>query len=393
MTLFFRWRFYVTVALCAVSVSINPIGKMPFQPVDVLPRGFMQGEIMQRIYATVGLLLLCIWFLPAQAAEKKANAQPRPALMVPLSDQVAVLDVRNLGDYLLAVGARGHVLRSDDGKHWKQIPSPLRSMLTRVRFFGGGNGWAVGWDHSIMHSSDGGMTWTLQRYNEGDRGRPYYDVYFSDAQHGIVVGSYGNYLETQDGGATWTPKENALTYIGNHLSTITKLNDGSLLISGERGLLAHSTDQGHNWKVLNSPYIGSFFGALPYGEHGAIVYGLRGNAFLLADVSACAVADQNMIENWFMREDVSEPAAMAALGWQHFANSSQESLFDAVWMQADSKALFVGDSGEVEVLDVASMSMHPITSPSEDILASVVGFKGQYIATGRRGFVQLKVGE
>ena len=46
-----------------------------------------------------------------------------------------------------------------------------------------------------------------------------------------------------------------------------------------------TVDGGATWVKLPSPYDGSFYGALPLGDAGALVYGLRGNVFKTADVA------------------------------------------------------------------------------------------------------------
>ena len=53
-----------------------------------------------------------------------------------------LLDVTAVGDRLVAVGTRGHVLLSDDGESWRQVDTPVRAALTAVTSHGD-EVWAV----------------------------------------------------------------------------------------------------------------------------------------------------------------------------------------------------------------------------------------------------------
>ncbi|MEZ5148907.1 MAG: hypothetical protein R2759_18000 [Bacteroidales bacterium] len=61
------------------------------------------------------------------------------------------------------------------------------------------NGWAIGALGNIIHTSNGGYTWTQQ---ESGTGKSLFGVNFSDTQHGCVVGDDGEILLTFDG-ETW----------------------------------------------------------------------------------------------------------------------------------------------------------------------------------------------
>jgi len=193
-------------------------------------------------------------------------------------------DLSVAGGALVAVGDLGIVLTSADGKVWKQSPSPVDVLLNAVYFVDDKNGWAVGHDASIIHTRDGGATWTVQNYAAADN-RPFMDVLFLDAQHGLAVGAYGLFKTTQDGGSTWTDfADPAFSETNPHLNALTRLGDGSLLLVGEAGLVATSSD-GQAWTLRPTGYEGSLFSAIPRGEHGVMVVGMRGNAMEAADVS------------------------------------------------------------------------------------------------------------
>lgn len=79
-----------------------------------------------------------------------------------------------------------------------------------------------------------------------------------------------------------------MTRRGWHLTGIVQLDNGTLVISGETGLLVKSTDGGKTWQLLKAPWTGTFFGLTQLGPTGIILYGLRGHAFLVHDIGKVA---------------------------------------------------------------------------------------------------------
>ena len=322
----------------------------------------------------------------AQEAAPKAQpfAGPREAMTAPKAAQARMLDITTAGSQLVAVGEQGVILRSTDGKQWTQSPSPVNSMLTRVRFSDDKHGWVLGYSGSILQTEDGGATWKLRHYDQEQHAM--YDILFLDKQHGIAVGGFGNVLETRDGGATWAATAPALADQRLHLNTILRLADGSILIAGEHGLMARSTDEGTNWVALSSPYIGSFFGAIAQGDKGAVVYGMRGNIFETADLAACPSVD---IAKWDpdTQVTVEDPAKLAALGWKKIENPSKESLFGT--MQLKSSRVFFGINGTVMQQQNNEGALVPVRTPAVETLVHAVTFNNRVIAVGRQGIQDL----
>lgn len=233
----------------------------------------------------------------AATSEDTASEEAAPKPIVPRAAEMAekatsnpLLKVVRAGKQFVAVGARGHILLSADGRAWRQVAVPVDVLLTSVTFADARHGWAVGHDAVILATTDGGETWTLQNF-QPDLAQPLFDVLFFDPQHGLAVGAYGLMLETRDGGATWAAAaENIIAGEERHMNALARLGDGSLIVVGEAGLIGVSPDQGATWTKIVSPYESSLFCVLPAGEKGAIIGGLRGNAFFTTDVAAAADA-------------------------------------------------------------------------------------------------------
>lgn len=215
-----------------------------------------------------------------ETAKPAAPVKPRPSEIMPLTASGLLLDVVNTGKHLIAVGDRGAVVVSNNGSDWAQVVTPVRSPLTALSFASESVGWVVGHDAVILKTSDGGKTWLMQNF-QPEVEKPFLDVIALDEHTVIAIGAYGLLYRTTDGGDTWTPLDApAIKADETHFNSITKLGNGALLIVGEQGMLGLSTDQGATWeKITPSPYDGSFYGAIPVGQDGALVFGLRGNVY------------------------------------------------------------------------------------------------------------------
>lgn len=222
------------------------------------------------------------------------------------------------GTRLVAVGERGIVLLSDDnGRSWRQAGSvPVSVALTDVDFVSATHGWAVGHSGVVLHSDDGGETWMRQldgnqaarvilddakrRVEAGEEGaaaalssaehlvsdgpdKPFLGLRFVDELNGYVVGAYGIALATRDGGKSWQSLVGQIPNPrGKHLYQV-RADGSALLIAGEQGALFRSENAGASFRVIETPYEGTFFGALDLRGNALLAYGLRGNAWRSGD--------------------------------------------------------------------------------------------------------------
>lgn len=255
----------------------------------------------------------------ASAASVQANTSiplpyERPSLMSPNAAHTVITGIAVAGPRLVAVGARGVVLLSDDnGNSWRQVQSPVSVTLTAVHFINEKQGWAVGHSGVILHSRDGGESWVrqfdgiqaavavggrvdqmvgeideeqaavLQDYagllKEDGPDKPFLDVRFLDSQTGFVVGAFGLAFRTDDGGQTWIPW---FEHIDNpdqlHLYAIEGDRE-RLVIVGEQGLYLIGSGDGR-FASQQTPYSGSFFAAAQLDDQTWLLAGLRGNTVI-----------------------------------------------------------------------------------------------------------------
>ena len=230
-----------------------------------------------------------------------------------------ILDVVKAGKRLVAVGAFGHVVFSDDrGKSWTQAKTPTRNTLTSVHFPSANIGYAVGLDNIIIKTIDGGANWrkihidpdlllAKNRFEafsgepndcggkteDDDCLIPLLSVFFLDNNNGFAVGAFGQALFTKNGGQDWEwrplpkarvknefedPKDPTDDYefFQAHLNGIARTTNGNIYIAAEYGVIYRSTDGGNNFTPISTGYNGSFWGILPLGNS-ILAYGMRGN--------------------------------------------------------------------------------------------------------------------
>jgi photosystem II stability/assembly factor-like uncharacterized protein len=261
--------------------------------------------------------------LPAVAVAASApepSVLARPALKAQQLQARTFLALAAAGQRMVAVGERGLIALSDDqGASWRQANSPVSTTLTCVSFVDAHSGWAAGHAGTILHTADGGATWSLQTEGRAvarqvqasvpggsEAGsaagmaavaaqlvadgpdKPFLDIQFSDVRHGIAVGAYGLAVKTSDGGRTWhsfmhqvpNPK-------GLHLYAVRAVGDG-IWLAGEQGYFARSANGGKDFVQIETPYRGSYFALAPTAN-GVVVAGLKGNAFHVSQDGASFV--------------------------------------------------------------------------------------------------------
>lgn len=231
----------------------------------------------------------------------------QPALMTPKALTSTMLAVARAGQRLVAVGARGTVLLSDDhGLQWRQASVPVQVSLTQVGFIDERQGWATGHMGTVLRTDDGGQHWrklldgvavarlmataaqasgdandiaNAQALQKEGPDKPFFDLVFLDDRRCIVVGAYGLMLATHDGGQSWAPiSTRAGNPNGLHLYGVRAAGE-HLVVLGEQGLMMRSTDGGARFSAMPSPYKGSFLGLLQTSDGDLIAHGLRGSIY------------------------------------------------------------------------------------------------------------------
>ena len=331
--------------------------------------------------ATVGL--------PAVAEVTDPTTVLQPAEIMPLASQSQLLDITVAGTRVVAVGDRGHVLTSDDkGETWTQQNVPARQMLISVDFADSQNGWAVGHDSIILRTRDGGESWETQNF-DAETGQPLYGVLALSDSDAWAVGSFGKFLRTTDGGETWEAQEVGITEPGVHLISIAQLPSGTLVVVGEAGMVAYSTDNGDNWNLGQTAYAGSYFGVLPMGNNGVMLYGLRGTARSAADVSVLPEMDPWDLDAFSIQSEWTDEE-LAAIGYQNVAVPAATAVFGGA-ITYDGNYVMVGQNGSLYKGTPGKTELTSVPSPTNKSLNSVVALDDRLIAVGLAGVQVIKL--
>jgi photosystem II stability/assembly factor-like uncharacterized protein len=351
------------------------------------------------------LFLLASLLLPLAAEGEEPERLPDllelPAEASARSLNGLMLDVTRAGDRLVAVGAYGTILLSDDGgANWQQASVPAQVTLTAVSFPTPDQGWAVGHDAVILHSRDGGESWHKQldgwqtgaislaaaqdamaqleaqadpdmmeldvvdmalaeaeREQEVGPNRPFLDVWFRDENYGIAVGAFNYYFVTEDGGRSWQDRSLSLPNPESlHLYSIHAIANNTLLMAGEFGLLLRSTDGGSSWQALDLGYEGTLFAVSGMNGH-AWIAGLRGNAFFSAD---------------------------AGDSWRHLALGTQATMLEVCSVSED-EAVFGGLGGTIVRVSQAGADVATIGKPGGAHLSSILMQPDSMVLAGAAG--------
>jgi photosystem II stability/assembly factor-like uncharacterized protein len=334
---------------------------------------------------------------PVSAQTDFTDPLDRPASSVGNLTGAHLNSVTQAGQRLIAVGARGLIIVSDDaGAHWTQAPTPVSSDLLGVHFPTPKQGWAVGHDGVILHSADGGASWAKQfdgvaaskmltehfdklaaagdesassfqegvklNYQDGPE-QALMGVWFSDENNGIVVGTFGTLFATHDGGKTWESwMERADNPDFLHYMAVSGSGE-EIYIASERGMVFKLDPQAQRFKRLETGYAGSFF-SIKATPATLIAAGLRGTAFKSLDGGA---------------------------SWQPLKTGINVALSD-VQSLPDGRILLAGVDGKVVISDVAVSSFKPLAVSRPGRFTSLAWFKdGKAVSVGFSGVREVSV--
>ena len=134
--------------------------------------------------------------------------------------------------------------RNSLGWAW-QNPLPQGNPLYAIHFAKDKlNGYTVGSDNTILHTTNGGFRWEKQ-FSETDV--TFSDVWTFDEDNAIIVGARGTIISTSNGGKTW---KQVASDTRDHLYSVDFASDGKTgYASGTYGRVIKSTDGGITWKT------------------------------------------------------------------------------------------------------------------------------------------------
>jgi photosystem II stability/assembly factor-like uncharacterized protein len=304
-----------------------------------------------------------LWPGTAHAIERLTTYLP--AEPSPLAASTLVLGVAAAGERLVAVGAFGHVLLSDDyGATWRQAESvPTQVTLTAVAFTDAAHGWAVGHDAVIIHTEDGGVTWSVQ-YSDLEFGNPLLTVCFPDETHGLAMGALGLVLETRNGGRRWNARPLLRRDVVDlNLNKLVQ-SSGMLYVASEFGIVYRSSDGGASFGAYQSPSTAALWSALALPD-GTLV-------FMAADGEVWRASAS--LQSW---SRLAVPPGLRFIGGAvlpdgHFV------LAGAATSASDDGALAFGDPADAKLIFLKRRGHGPFTAVAR-------GPRGAIVLAGQKG--------
>lgn len=265
-----------------------------------------------RINLTYGLALLAVVVGTAYAQDSgSATANEltqQDAMILPTANRAMMLASARLGTRIVAVGDHGVVLLSDDnGTSFRQATRvPTRTTLNDVHFVDHQEGWAAGHWGVVLHTVDGGETWTLQR-RVTSVDQPLFAIYFSDKLHGLAAGLWSLLLATEDGGNSWNavplPIPAGASKADKNLYDIISDGRGLIIIAAEQGWIYRSPDGGKSWAAIATGSRASFWTGLVLDDRSILIAGLTGKIARSTDLGT----------TWTLIESGSKTSSITSL--------------------------------------------------------------------------------
>lgn len=199
------------------------------------------------------------------------------------------------------------VTSEDGGATWSARCVRNIASMDSAYFLPDGRGWATtrarveaegesaSSKYYILHTRDGGSTWSEQHSVEGNWGAS--NIYFTpDGQHGWAGGSDDHILHTSDGGRSWVTQETkSVAGSAAWINAVAFTADGRhgwavgyvFASSGDESLVLHTKDGGQSWLKQTVGKFGNLSGVYfapdgqrgwAWGENGVVLHTADGGA-------------------------------------------------------------------------------------------------------------------
>lgn len=155
----------------------------------------------------------------------------------------------------------------DGGLNWNVINGITNPVGGFYYFVDALNGWMFGASgtsapgaNDILHTTNGGLSWTTQATNIGDPK----SIHFSDALHGWIVGKNALVMRTTDGGLNWTNLTNLGLASNANSKAVFAVNSnvcyiGSGIPNTDSKFIISTNNGGNSWDTQSAPFQSDIF--------------------------------------------------------------------------------------------------------------------------------------
>ena len=136
---------------------------------------------------------------------------------------------------------------------WKWLnPKPQGNDLRAVCILDQNTWFAAGTVGTIIKTTNGGTSWSIQNLTHRSRYTSFEDICFPSADTGYLTDYYGEIFRTTDGGTTW---DSVFYEVDESLSDAYFSDNMHGVVVGSSGLILRTTDGGSHWDstVINPP--------------------------------------------------------------------------------------------------------------------------------------------
>jgi photosystem II stability/assembly factor-like uncharacterized protein len=204
---------------------------------------------------------------------------------------------------------------------WSAQSSGVLAKLSGVFFLDRDHGWVVGSNGTLLATGDGGAKWRRQALPERQKTEALNDIWFFNADRGLLLGEYGMFnrrgdvdwtervflFMSYDGGANWTAGEMARLPVKQPEIVASKQPGGGFEVKpgqqppdpvltrmafaggragwacGEAGTIQHTRDGGVTWQMQSTLVRKLLYDVAAIDGRQACIVGAGGTVLLTAD--------------------------------------------------------------------------------------------------------------
>lgn len=186
-----------------------------------------------------------------------------------------------LGDRLWLAGSSGKIVAIGKDGQATRLKTPTEKTLQDIAVWDEKHAVAVGNDGVIIHTADGGASWTeAKNVSRSAVANKLTRVRVAEGGIAAAVGEMGALLMTNDHGKTWTrirPEEDQAW------NDVALLSSGKVLAVGEFGKMVTSPDAGGKWTDIQSPLKSSLMAVAFRDDQNGVAVGLEGAVLVTHD--------------------------------------------------------------------------------------------------------------